>query len=115
MNYPILPLTPTWGNTENEQVDIAKTKYGDAGVEQRDFKGINPISTSWDLNVNIINFQEVDEFLKARRGRPFRLSLDGGLTDDGKLYYCTQWQIQQPGVGIASFNAKLNQTRRLSK
>ncbi|MBW4478650.1 MAG: phage tail protein [Tolypothrix brevis GSE-NOS-MK-07-07A] len=113
MSYPILPLTPTWGNPEQEQADVAKTKYGKAGVEQRDFIGINPLSTSWDISVNIRNFQEVDDFLLSRRGQPFRLSLDGGITDDGKFYICTEWQIQQLGIGAGSFNAKINQVRRL--
>ncbi|NWF61762.1 hypothetical protein CEN49_26690 [Fischerella thermalis CCMEE 5273] len=114
MTYPILPLTPTWGNTEQEVADIAKTKYGEAGVEQRDFIGINPISTSWDINVNIRNFQEVDDFLRSRRGQPFRLSLDGGVSDDSKLYICTEWQIQQLGPNAASFSAQINQVRRFS-
>jgi phage-related protein len=92
--------------------DIAKTKYGEAGVEQRDFIGINPISTNWDINVNIRNFQEVDDFLRSRRGQPFRLSLDGGVSDDGKFYICTEWQIQQLGVSAGNFSAKITQVRR---
>jgi phage-related protein len=112
MTYPILPLTPTWGNTEQEVADVAKTKYGEAGVEQRDFIGINPLTTSWDINVNIRNFQEVDDFLRSRRGKPFRLSLDGGVSDDGKFYICTEWQIQQLGVGVGNFSANINQVRR---
>ncbi|OKH14863.1 hypothetical protein NIES592_08275 [Fischerella major NIES-592] len=112
MTDPILPLTLTWGNTEQEKADVAKTKYGEAGVEQRDFIGINPISTSWDINVNIRNFQEVDDFLRSRRGQPFRLSLDGGVSDDGKFYICTEWQIQQLGVSAGNFSAKITQVRR---
>ena len=110
--YPIIPLTPTWGNTEQEQADVAKTKYGEAGIEQRDFIGINPITTSWDINVNILNFQEVDDFLKTRRGRPFRLSLDGGVADDGKIYICKEWNIQQQGDRTAAFSGKFEQVRR---
>lgn len=33
--YPIIPLTPTWSNSETETADIAKTKYGETGVERR--------------------------------------------------------------------------------
>ncbi len=112
MTYPILPLTPAWGSTESFQTDIAKSKYGEAGIELRSLYSINPISGSWDINVNIRNFQEVDNFLKLRRGSPFRLSLDGGITDDGKFYTCTEWQIQQLGVGIGNFSATVNQVRR---
>jgi phage-related protein len=109
--YPIIPLTPTWGNTENQQADVAKTKYGDAGIEQRDYIGINPLSTSWDINVNVRNFLEIDAFLRTRNGKPFRLSLDG-VNDDGKFYICTEWQMQQPGVGVGNFTAKFSQVRR---
>ncbi|MBO3459946.1 phage tail protein [Aetokthonos hydrillicola Thurmond2011] len=112
--YPILPLIPTWGNTENEASWVAKTKYGEAGAEQRDFVGINPLTTSWDINVNIYNFQEVDDFLKTRCGQPFRVSLDGGVTDDGKLYICTEWQIQQLGIGAGNFSARITQVRRFT-
>ena len=110
MTYPIIPLTPTWSNPETETADIAKTKYGENGVESRTTKGINPISNAWDISVNIINFAEVDEFL--RRGEPFRLSLDGGVTTDGKLYICKEWTIQQQGVTVAAFSGKLEQVRR---
>jgi phage-related protein len=111
MTYPIIPLTPTWSNPETETADIAKTKYGEVGVEQRTTKGINTISSAWDINVNIINFAEVDEFLRTRRGSPFRLSLDG-TTDDGKLYICKEWTIQQQGVTAAAFSGKFEQVRR---
>ena len=113
MTYPILPLTPTWGNTEASETDIAKSQYGSAGVELRALYSINSIKGSWEINVNIRNFQEVDDFLRSRRGSPFRLSLDGGVTDDGKSYVCTEWQISQVGVGVGSFNATINQVRRL--
>jgi hypothetical protein len=112
MTYPILPLTPTWGNTESLETDIAKSQYGSAGVELRSLYSINSIKGSWDINVNIRNFKEVDDFLRSRRGSPFRLSLDGGITDDGKFYICTDWQIQQLGVGVGSFSATINQVRR---
>ncbi|MFM6607518.1 MAG: hypothetical protein ACKPJO_06785 [Dolichospermum sp.] len=110
--YPIIPLTPTWTNPETETADIAKTKYGEVSVEKRTTKGINVISSAWDINVNIVNFAEVDEFLRNRRGSPFRLSLDGGLTDDGKLYICRDWTIQQQGVTVAAFSGKFEQIRR---
>lgn len=113
MTYPILPLTPTWGNTESFQTDIAKSQYGgEAGVELRSLYSINSINGSWDINVNIRNFKEVDDFLRSRRSSPFRLSLDGGVTDDGKCYICTDWQISQVGVGLANFSATINQVRR---
>ena len=112
MIYPIIPLTPTWSNPETETADIAKTKYSEVGVEQRTTKGINTISSACDINVNIINFAEVDEFLRTRRGSPFRLSLDGGLTTDGKLYICKDWTIQQQGVTVAAFSGKFEQVRR---
>ncbi|MFM6254387.1 MAG: hypothetical protein ACKPEQ_35480 [Dolichospermum sp.] len=110
--YPIIPLIPTWTNPETETADIAKTKYGEVSVEKRTTKGINVISSAWDINVNIVNFAEVDEFLRNRRGSPFRLSLDGGLTDDGKLYICKDWTIQQQGVTVAAFSGKFEQIRR---
>jgi phage-related protein len=112
MTYPIIPLTPTWGNPETETADIAKTKYGEVGVEKRTTKGINTISSAWDISVNIYNFAEVDTFLRTRRGLPFRLSLDGGATDDGKLYICKEWSIQQQGDLTAAFSGKFEQVRR---
>lgn len=112
MVYPIIPLTPTWNNPEDEVADIASTKYGEAGVERRTTKGINPVTSSWDISVNITNFAEVDEFLKSRRGSLFRLSLDGGVTTDGKLYICREWTIQQQGTEMAAFSGKFEQVRR---
>ena len=112
MSYPMLPLTPTWGNTESFETDIAKSQYGSAGVELRSLYSINSIKGSWEINVSVRNFQEIDDFLRSRRGSPFRLSLDGGVTDDGKSYVCTEWQIQQVGVGVGSFTATINQVRR---
>jgi phage-related protein len=112
MTYPILPLTPTWGNTESFQADIAKSQYGNAGVELRSLYSINSINGGWEINVSVRNFQELDDFLRSRRGSPFRLSLDGGITDDGKCYICTDWQIQQVGMGVGSFSATINQVRR---
>jgi hypothetical protein len=112
MTYPILPLTPTWGNTESFETDIAKSQYGSAGVELRSLYSINSINGSWEINVSVRNFQEIDDFLRSRRGSPFRLSLDGGVTDDGKSYVCTDWQIQQVGVGVGNFSATINQVRR---
>ncbi|MFM6916566.1 MAG: hypothetical protein ACKPKT_03165 [Dolichospermum sp.] len=50
--------------------------------------------------------------LWSRRNLPFRLSLDGGLTDDGKLYICRDWTIQQQGVTVAAFSGKFEQIRR---
>jgi hypothetical protein len=113
MTYPILPLTPTWGNTESFQTDIAKSQYGSAGVELRSLYSINSINGSWEISVSVRNFQELDDFLRSRRGSPFRLSLDGGVTDNGKCYICTDWQIQQVGVGVGSFSATISQVRRL--
>ncbi len=87
-------------------------KNGDVGVERRTTKGINTISSTWDISVNITNFAEVDEFLRTRRGAPFRVSNDGGVTDDGKLYICKEWTIQQQGVTAAAFSGKFEQVRR---
>lgn len=112
MSYPIIPLTPTWTSSETQTADIAKTKYGDNGVESRTTKGINTISSVWDISVNIINFAEVDEFLRNRRGSPFRLSKDGGVTDDGKLYICKEWTIQQQSPTLAAFSGKFEQVRK---
>jgi len=110
--YPIIPLTPTWSNAESETANIVRTRYHDNGVELRAAKGINTITSSFDVNVNIVNFAEVDAFLRTRRGLPFRLSLDGGATTDGKLYICKEWTIQQEGVTAANFSGKFEQVRR---
>lgn len=112
MTYPIIPITPTWGNPENELADIVKTKYGDAGAERRAAKGINPVSSTFDISVVIVNFAEVNNFLETRRGAPFRLSLDGGITDNRKLYICREWNIVQQGTTAAAFTGKFEQVRR---
>jgi len=114
MTYPIIPLTPTWENSAEEKADIASTRYGDGGVEARTTKGINPITTTWDIQVTITNFADVDAFLKAQEGTPFQLSLDGGVTTDGNLYICQEYQIEQLGLTAATFNGKFQQVRRFS-
>ena len=69
MAYPIIPLIQTWDNPLSQAADIASTKYGKSGVEQRKLKGINPLSNSIDVNVNIRNFIEVDNFLDRKSTR----------------------------------------------
>ena len=107
MAYPIIPLIQTWDNPLSQTADIASTKYGTSGVEHRKLKGINPLSNSIDINVNIRNFIEVDNFLAARRNLPFRLS-----DTDNTLYICSEHNIRITGNNVANFTGTFEQVRR---
>ena len=114
MPYPLIPLIPAWNNSVTESPALNISKFGDNGVEGRASRyTINFTTSSWSISVNLPNNKasNVDTFLRERDGRAFRLSLDG-ITDDGKLYACTEWSVQILGESTSSFTATFEQVRR---
>ena len=113
--YPLLPVTPNFEDSWNTISHTAKSVYGDGGVVARQRKSpINRSATSIGISVNVLDRAVVDAFLSSRSGKPFRLSLDGGITDDGKLYRAMSWDWELLGVGVAAFSAEIKQARRLT-
>jgi hypothetical protein len=113
--YPLLPTTPNFDDSWNTVNHTSKSTYGDGGVVARQRKSpINRSATSIGIGVNVLDQPAVDAFLSSRSGKPFRLSLDGGTTDDGKLYRAMSWDWGLLGVGVASFSAEIMQARRLT-
>lgn len=114
-NYPLLPVTPNFDDSWDTKTNTSKSSYGDGGVVSRGRKSpINRSTTSLGIGVNRLDQNTVDAFLVSRLGKPFRVSLDGGLTDDGRLYRAMAWDWELLGVGVASFSAELMQARRLT-
>ena len=114
MVYPIIPLTLSWNNEITETPNITISKYGENGVSRRSYKGINNISHTINVSVRIKNWQQLDTFLKARRNLPFRLSHNGGLSDDGYLYMCKDWNFSILGKDIAEFTADFIEIKRFT-
>jgi hypothetical protein len=114
MPYPILPVTPNFDDMWNVKTNTTRAVYGEGGVVQRERKStINRTSQSIGIGINILDRTVVDAFLLERMGRPYRLSLDGGSTDDGRLYRSLSWVWDLEGLGVASFSAEAMQARRL--
>ena len=105
---------PAWDNSITEVPALSISKFGDNGVEGRSNKyTINHTTLSLSVSVNLSNNKalQIDDFLRERSGRAFRLSLDG-VTDDGNLYACNEWSIQLIGKNTHSFSATFEQVRR---
>ena len=114
MSFPLIPLVPAWDNSITEVPALNISKFGDNGVEGRSNKyTINHTTLSLSVSVNLFNNKalQVDDFLKERNGRAFRLSLNG-VTDDGNLYACNEWSMQLIGKNTHSFSATFEQVRR---
>lgn len=114
MPYPILPVTPNFDDSWSVKSNTSRGTYGEGGVIQRARKSpLNRQTQTISITINTLDRIAVDAFLTARLGKPYRLSLDGGLTDDGKLYRSMGWNWDLTGLGVASFSAEAMQTRRL--
>ena len=114
MPYPILPVTPNFDDSWSAKSNTSRAAYGDGGVIQRLRKSpINRVTQTVGIGVNVLDRTTVDAFLVSRMGLPYRLSLDGGITDDGKLYRSLNWSWDLQGMGVASFSAEAMQARRL--
>lgn len=114
MIYPIIPLTISWNAEITETPNITISKYGQSGVSRRNYKGINNTSLTININTRISNWQQLDTFLKNRRNLPFRLSHDGGISDDGYLYMCKEWSFSILGNNMAEFTADFMEIKRFT-
>lgn len=112
MAYPILPLIPNWETNFQEATNLNKTQYGQ-GVIQRERKApINRTSQMVSLSITVNNKLVVDAFLRSQKGKPFRLSFDNGITNDGNLYFCQEWNWSDLGMDWSTIDLQLMQTFR---
>jgi hypothetical protein len=113
MSYPIIPIIHTW-NTSYSNTARMNESRNQEGVHRRERLGINLISEEIEGSIVIRNYPEVDEFLRQRRGLPFRLQPENRLLDaPDRLYICREWQGQKLGPGAWRFSGKLEQVRTL--
>lgn len=112
MLYPILPLVPNWETNFQEATNLNKTQYGQ-GVIQRERKApINRTSQMVSLSITVNNKSVVDSFLRDRKGKPFRLSYDGGITTDGNAYICQEWNWTDLGLDWSRIELQLMEVFR---
>lgn len=67
---PSFTFTPDFGMKRKRKPNVAKIEFGD-GYQQRQTKGINTLSESWDLRFAVRTKDEaddIDDFLIARNG-----------------------------------------------
>lgn len=110
--YPLFPITVAFENLISIEPDIIKSQFGIGGVVKGELKGINPDRQKWALNINTTKYEEVKSFLVTNRNKPFRLSLDGGITDDGKLYKMNSYTWTYISPDLQGISGELEQVRR---
>lgn len=110
--YPIFPITIAFENPTDIEPNIIKSSYGIGGITKSALKGINPDQQRQQIQINTTKFDEVDQFLETNRNRPFRLSLDGGITDDGKLYKLYEYSWTYISPDVRGFSGEMVQVRR---
>lgn len=106
MSYPTIPFIPSWDNTKTEQSNLIVTKFLPNAVEARAFKTkINTTNVTFAVSGNITNATEVDNFLRQRNGKPFKIE------GSDELYHCTEWTVQILADNVNAFSATFEQVR----
>lgn len=111
MSFPTFPATLTWNTPYRDRERVSTARY-QAGVEQVERVGINRRTQSIDVTIRIQNAAEIENFLRERRGRPFRLRTDSQLLGENLLYSCDEWEMPKLGKNLWEFRATFNQERR---
>lgn len=110
MSFPTFPATLTWNTPYRDRERVSMARY-QSGVEQVERVGINRRAQSIDVNIRIQNAEEIQTFLKERRGRPFRLRTDSRLLGEDLFYSCDEWEMPELGKNLWEFRATFNQER----
>lgn len=109
--FPTFPLTPNFENSDSFEVDVNKSQYG-KGFTERGLKGVNPIRKNKQISVNTRKFAVAESFLSANMGKPFFISLDGGATNDGKLYKLLSYSWVYISPDVRGFRGDFTQVRK---
>lgn len=92
MAYPVIPLVGFWNNQIQYTPQFTRIQTSESGVIARNRSQlINSVRRTWNVNAVITNQVELDNFLRNRKGLPFRFNTDGA-TSDG-IYTCIEWTI----------------------
>jgi hypothetical protein len=125
MPYPILPgkLSPSdtigslpW-NTPYQEITKPLQNRFSGGVVGRGRLGINLVNQEIDASFVTRDQVTVDQFLRERRGLPFRLAVENRLFPDSPdlLYSCAKWRWENLGASLGfKFSGKFTQVRVLT-
>lgn len=97
-------FTPDWNAQENPSSNVTKIQFGD-GYMQRQTKGMNPISVTWNLTFNSRTDTEANAiiaFLEARYGVTAFTWTPPGQTQ--KKWICSSWPRTIPGFDVNNFS-----------
>ncbi|MFG6101162.1 hypothetical protein U2F10_02840 [Leptothoe sp. EHU-05/26/07-4] len=84
MPYPIIPLEIYYSNPINQTPQFTRIEMGRGGVVHRSRSQIiNNARRSWSFQGVLKNRDAVEDFLRDRKGKPFRY--------EGGNYTCLDW------------------------
>ena len=93
MSYPVLPLVSYYGDTIEFDSRPNLVEQLKGGVKDRSYRHWkNRTKRSFMINATVQNRDELQEFLEANRGIPFRFSFDGTGENIG-LFVCKSWSF----------------------
>ena len=95
---------PDWNAQGNVKANVAKIQFGD-GYVQRQTKGMNPLSKTWNLTFNNrsdTEIQEIMDFLEERYGViAFTWTPPGGTR---VKWTCDNWTPTKLGANVFSLS-----------
>jgi phage-related protein len=111
MLLSIIPLVAPWDTTEEYEARCVDNKFGLGSVRARDRHDLNRITSKWTVQVNTLNYEELQEFLSERQGRrPFQFDFNG--VPYPKAFICRQWDWNWIRPEIWELNATFEEVFR---